>query len=287
MIGRSISEVDPLLKNFIPDEEYYKEYEKDQNAILGKILKREPEPKTATIPLWFTNHAVVDENDKIYWPVLVQHRYVSDEEHADIVMRVIFINVSEWDAMKPRPRKPPQVLHVPRLFKEVRRPAPPDHDVFLSYNSRDVGYVSDLSQMLGRCGVKVWFDQTDFGGGTGLASELLKALRASRILALVLGKNGLGPWQENVEARSQLLSVIKGQKPFVLLVLPEVEPGDAWKNYLGDTELETVLEDRLRLVLPAAAELDGVLSPAHKQTFAERLLRFVIQLLRTLDVRQP
>ena len=123
MIGRPVNEVDPRLKNFIPNEQYYEEYQHDQNAILGKIMRRDPSPKTASIPLWFTKHHIVDtENDNIYWPVLVQYRHVSSEDEADIVMRVIFINVSEWDAMKPRPRQPPQVLRLPKLFQEVRRP---------------------------------------------------------------------------------------------------------------------------------------------------------------------
>ena len=37
LIGGPVNEVDPRLKDFVPDEEYYKEYQKDQDAILGKI----------------------------------------------------------------------------------------------------------------------------------------------------------------------------------------------------------------------------------------------------------
>ena len=106
-------------------------------------------------------------------------------------MRVIFINVSEWDAMKPRPRKPPQVLRLPKLFQEVRQPIAPQHDVFLSYNSQDIEYVSELYQMLVRCGLRVWFDENEFGGGTGLASELIKASNLSRIFSS-------GPREERV-----------------------------------------------------------------------------------------
>ncbi len=287
MIGRPVIEIDPGLKEFIPNEQYYEEYQNDQDAMLGKIMKRDPQPKTASIPLWFTNHILDDQNDKIYWPVLAQYRYVSSEDEADIVMRVIFINVSEWDAMKPRPRKPPQVLRLPKLFQEVRQPIAPQHDVFLSYNSQDIGYVSELYQMLVRCGLRVWFDVNEFGGGTGLASELIKASNLSRIFGLVLGKNGLGPWQRQGESRVQLLKFIRGQKPVVLLLLPDVEPGDsAWKTYLDDPELETVLEDRLRLALPPPQELRNVMTAGRTATLAERLLRLVFQLLRSLDARQ-
>ena len=287
MIGRPVSEVDPRLKDFIPNDEYYEEYQRDQDAILGKIMRRNPDPKSASIPLWFTNHTLIDENDKIYWPVLAQYRYTSRDENADIVMRVMFINVSEWDAMKPRPRKPPQVLRLPKLFQEVRQPIAPQYDVFLSYNSQDIKYVVELYQMLVRCSLRVWFDQNEFGGGTGLAFELIKAANLSRIFVLVLGKNGLGPWQRQGEARVQLLKFIRGQKPFVLLLLPDVEPGDsAWKTYLNDQELETVLEDRLRLALPPPQDLGNVMTAARTPTLAERLLRLVFQLLRSLDARQ-
>ena len=80
LIGRPVNEVDPRLKNFVPDEEYYNKYQDDQAAILGKIMTRDPAPKTASIPLWFTKHDVETEIDNIYWPVLVQYRHVSDEE---------------------------------------------------------------------------------------------------------------------------------------------------------------------------------------------------------------
>jgi hypothetical protein len=281
LVGRPINEVDPKLRLFFPDDEYWQAYEDDQNAILGQIVRRVPDPKTARVPLWFTKHVVAGENDKIYWPVLAQYRYVSNEDQADIVMRVMFINVSEWDAMKPRPRKPSQVLRLPELFKEVRRPAEPQHDVFLSYNSQDVAHVSELYQMLVRCGLRVWFDQTELGGAMGLTAQLIEAANSSRIFVLVLGQNGLGPWQQLVEAKLQLLNFIQGRKPVVLLLLPDVER--AWQRYLNDRDLETVFEDRLRVPLPPPQELRDVMRPGGTPTPAERLLRLVLQLVRSLE----
>jgi PAS domain-containing protein len=286
VIGRPLSELDPRLRDFIPDEHYYAEYENDQLAMLGKLMKRSADPKTATVPLWFTKHLVAAENDKIYWPLLAQYRYAPGDQNADIVMRVIFIDVTEWDAMKPRPRNPPQVLRLPKLFKEVPRATAPTHDVFLSYNSRDIGYVDELYQMLVRCGLKVWFDVNEFGGANGLASDLIEASNSSRIFACVLGRNGLGPWQRQNEARVQLLNFVRGQKPVLLLLLPEVGPGDpAWKGCLNDHELETVLEDRVRLALPAVDELRNVMNVTRAPTVPERLLRLMIQLLRSQEAQ--
>jgi hypothetical protein len=102
---------------------------------------------------------------------------------------------------------------------------------------------------------------------------------------LVLGKNGLGEWQRQVESRVQLLNFIRGQKPVIVLLLPDVEPGDSWKRYLDDQELVTVLEDRLRLPLPPVEELRKVMA-GRTPTFAERLLKLVFQLIRSLDAPQ-
>jgi hypothetical protein len=294
LIGKPLNETDPRLEDFVPGPEYYREFERDQLAILGMIMRRDPAPKTASIPLWFTQHTVVDENHKIYWPVLTQYRYASPEEGADIVMRVIFINVSEWDPRNPRPPVPPQVLHVPTLFREVLPPPPPppplryEYDVFLSYNSSEGAYVSELSQKLSQCGLKVWFDRSVFSGAAGITSELLQGMNSSRILAAVLGRNGLGRWQGTVELKTLLLRIIQGQKPFVLLLLPDVEEGDsAWRGYLNDRDLELVFENRLRLPLPPIAALHDFMSLNRNPTFAERLIWSIIQLLRGLDSREP
>jgi hypothetical protein len=288
LIGRPVGDVDPRLRDFFPDKQYYEAYEKDQDAILGRIVKGDRNPKTARIPLWFTKHSVADQNDRIYWPLLAQYRYVfSEGEEAGIVMRVIFIDVHEWDAMKPRPRQPAQLLSIPELFQEVPRPIAPQNDVFLSYNSNDFQFVSELHQMLVRCGLRVWFDQNDLGGAGGLAPKLIEAANLSRIFVLVLGKNGLGEWQRQVESRVQLLKIIRGQKPVIILLLPDVEPGDAWKRYLGDNELVTVLEDRLPPIrLPAAEELRQVMAgPMSTRTPAEWLLKLVFQ-FRSPDAPQ-
>jgi PAS domain-containing protein len=285
LIGRPINEVDPRLRDFFPSETYYKRYGDDQMRILGEIVSRQDRPKTAIIPLRFTKHRIEDQNDKIYWPVLTQYRYVSrdDKENADIVMRVVFIDVSEWDAMKPRPRESPEVLTIPELFQEVRRPIAPQYDIFLSYNSKDSGYVSELYHMLLRCGLRPWYDVIELGGAGGLTSELIKGANLSRIFVLVLGKDGLGQWQHQVEMKTQLLNVIKGPKPkpVVLLLLPGVEP--AWKRYLDDSVLEMVLEDRLRVPLPPAAELHKLMTPGGTPTLAERVLRLALQLVRSLQ----
>ena len=86
----------------------------------------------------------------------------------------------------------------------------------------------------------------------------------------------------------QLLKILRGEKPFVLFRLPEVEPGDAaWRTYLADPELETLIENRLFFTLPAAQELDNIMSMDRTLTPAEKVYMLVMQLLRSFDARQP
>jgi PAS domain-containing protein len=288
LIGRPIQEVDAKLHNFLfPDDGYRQKYDEDQLRILGQIAIRDQKPKTAKVPLWFTQHSIPDQNGRIYWPVLTQYRYFSQNavnpdrppQPADIVMRVIFIDVHKWDAMDPRPHQPGQVLSLPELFKEP--PAEPEYDVFLSYNSQDLPYVSDLYQMLGRCGLEVWFDMNKLGGATtGLTPDLIRGLNSSRIFALVLGRNGLGPWQREAEAIVELQNFVQGGKHVVLLLLPDIEEG-RWKNYLSDRVLEAVLKDRLRAPLPTSEELRNFMIPGSEPNVAEQLLRLVPRLLHS------
>jgi hypothetical protein len=243
-------------------------------------MKRVPGPKTAKVPLWFTQHKYADEIDQIYWPVLVQYRYVSPEQEADIVMRVIFINVKEWDRIYPDPRRPPEVLRVPKLFSHD--PRLPLYDVFLSYNSKDSEYVKELWEVLKRFGLKVWFDENDLMGQEGFSRELIGAASKSRIILAVLGKNKLGAWQESVELQVHLLDHCKGNKPFVLLLLPDFEGKDTWTGYLP-AEMQPIFRNSLYLHLPTLPQLRKIGDPSQRPKFVERLIAFIVKTMRGPD----
>ncbi|MGH7174017.1 MAG: TIR domain-containing protein [Gemmataceae bacterium] len=180
MIGQPISEIDERLQQFIAV--YQRDpYNENQMALIGKLVAHDEGPLTATVPLWFTEHTIKTQNHKIYWPILAQHRYPDEsDEELGIVLRVLFIDVTDWDVIHPRQRAGREPLSMPALFRKIPKyEIPPKlqpftHDVFLSYNSNNRVYANQLSEMLERIGYRVWFDTKDFGGGQGLAEELLK-----------------------------------------------------------------------------------------------------------------
>jgi hypothetical protein len=69
-------------------------------------------------------------------------------------------------------------------------------DVFLSYNRRDENAVGAVFEALRRDGVRAWMDRTDLHHGRPFATELQRALECARVIAVFVGVNGLGRWQE-------------------------------------------------------------------------------------------
>lgn len=70
-----------------------------------------------------------------------------------------------------------------------------EYDVFLSYNRRDRDIVLVLAEALRDRGVKVWLDVWSIRPGVPWQEELEKALQRSGAAAVVVGQEGLGPWQ--------------------------------------------------------------------------------------------
>jgi hypothetical protein len=279
LIGHPVDEIDRDLHKFIPDF-HRQPYDDDQAALVGKLIQRAPGPLTAKVPLWFTNHTITTLNNKVYWPVLVQHRYASDLD-LGIVLRVLFADVTEWARHRELgPRAAAEALFIPELFRD---PDPPRYDAFLSYNSADGEYVAVLHQFLTRFGLSVWYDEQDIRGDGSLAKELIHHVNQARIFLLVVGPNGLGRWQGEVELASLLRTLVRGRKPFITLVLPDGETGDAWTKYVDD-DLAGILGDKLYYRLP---DLDGLkdagrVTPGKVSTFtlAERLIKFFVQTFR-------
>lgn len=67
--------------------------------------------------------------------------------------------------------------------------------IFLSHNSKDKPAVTSMTKKLQAAGFKVWLDKNDLALGDLFALEIDQALREARVMVLVLGEYGLGPWQ--------------------------------------------------------------------------------------------
>jgi hypothetical protein len=92
-------------------------------------------------------------------------------------------------------------------------------DVFLSYNSRDKKTVRKIGNMLKKRGLKVWFDEWKLVPGRPWVEELEEAISRSRSAAVLVGKDGLGPW-EMVEMRACLSEQVDRGLPVIPVLLP-------------------------------------------------------------------
>jgi hypothetical protein len=96
-------------------------------------------------------------------------------------------------------------------------------DVFLSYNSRDRAAVVRLAGLLEDRGLRPWLDEKYVPPGRSFVQELDAAIRSSRSVAVLIGKDGLGPWQ-NPEIEAFLTGAVQRSRPGIPVIpvfLPE------------------------------------------------------------------
>jgi len=68
-------------------------------------------------------------------------------------------------------------------------------DVFLSHNSKDKPTVRQLAEALQRRGLKVWLDESELVPGRPWQEALEEIIQTTRSAAVLVGKDGLGPWE--------------------------------------------------------------------------------------------
>lgn len=97
-----------------------------------------------------------------------------------------------------------------------------DHsfDVFLSHNSKDKKAVIALGERLKACGLKVWLDVWELRPGERWQDALEDIIRTTRTVAVLVGKDGLGPW-EAIEMHACLNEFASRR----LRVIPVLMPG--------------------------------------------------------------
>jgi len=95
------------------------------------------------------------------------------------------------------------------------------HDVFLSYNSTDKPSVEKIARIIERDGFRTWFDEWKLVPGEPWQEALENGLDSSKTCAVFIGKNGLGPWQ-NEETRSAIEDRVRDAK---FRVIPVLLPG--------------------------------------------------------------
>jgi hypothetical protein len=93
-------------------------------------------------------------------------------------------------------------------------------DVFLSHNSKDKPAVRELAEALRARGLNVWLDEWELVPGRPWQEALEEIIETTRSSAVLVGKDGLGPWQD-AEMRGVLAEFVARNLPVIPVLLPD------------------------------------------------------------------
>ncbi len=94
-----------------------------------------------------------------------------------------------------------------------------EFDVFLSHNSSDKPLVRVLKRLLAEAGLKAWLDEDELRPGINWQPLLEAGVRSSKSIAVLIGPDGVGPWeQEEMEGALQL--AVRYKQPIIPTLLP-------------------------------------------------------------------
>jgi hypothetical protein len=92
-------------------------------------------------------------------------------------------------------------------------------DVFLAHNSRDRPAVLNIAKALQDRGLQVWLDEWELLPGRSWQDSLEEALAGTKSIAVLVGRDGLGPW-EMLELKGILSEAVDKGVPVIPVLLP-------------------------------------------------------------------
>lgn len=92
-------------------------------------------------------------------------------------------------------------------------------DVFLSHNSKDKPTVRQLGEELKKRGLTVWLDEWELVPGRPWQEALEGIVQTTRASAVLVGSDGIGPWQDR-EMRGCLSEFVDRGLPVIPVLLP-------------------------------------------------------------------
>jgi len=121
-------------------------------------------------------------------------------------------------------------------------------DVFLSHNSKDKPAVRELKRLLAAHGLTVWMDEDELRPGMPWQQLLELGINTSSSVAVLVGRDGLGPWEDE-EMQAALRLAVKYKRPVIPVLLPGAP---------AEPELPLFLTNRTWVDLRAGLTEDGV-----------------------------
>lgn len=94
------------------------------------------------------------------------------------------------------------------------------YDCFLSHNSKDKPAVRALAKRLADAGISVWLDEEQIRPGVPWQPQLEAGIRASRSVAVLVGSDGMGPWQDE-EQQAVLVLAVRDRRPVIPVLLAD------------------------------------------------------------------
>ncbi|MEK6257289.1 MAG: toll/interleukin-1 receptor domain-containing protein [Planctomycetota bacterium] len=98
----------------------------------------------------------------------------------------------------------------------------PKFDVFLSYNRLDKVQVGRIAQALPKYEVNPWLDVKNISLGALFQDEIEQAIPLAKSMAILIGTQGRGPWQD-AEIKVAIRLSVEKKFPIVPVLLPGVD----------------------------------------------------------------
>ncbi len=114
-------------------------------------------------------------------------------------------------------------VHLPRtelVPSETAAAKAEPFDVFLSHNSQDKPAVIELAEALRDRNVRVWLDAWELVPGERWQAAIEQAILNSRTAAVIVGPDGIGPWEEP-EMRACLDECVRRKMAVIPVLLPD------------------------------------------------------------------
>jgi hypothetical protein len=110
-----------------------------------------------------------------------------------------------------------------------------EYDVFISHNTKDKVVVRELVKKLKDRDprLKVWMDEERIDAGDSIQDKLEEGIERSRTAAVLVGKDGFGPWEKR-EVKALLQYAVNNDKRIIPVLLPGTYKDPKLPLFLGD-----------------------------------------------------
>jgi hypothetical protein len=125
----------------------------------------------------------------------------------------------------------------------------PEYDVFFSHKSTDKPQVKEIAIALQQSQISVWLDEWELQPGLSWQLAIEKAIENSRAVAVFIGPDGVGPW-EQPEMRVALDEQVRRGCPVIPVLLPGVADSIKLPAFLRPNtwvDLRNGIDDRVGL----------------------------------------